>query len=383
MLTVVETHPVQYHAPVYRMLKERFDVPVTAIYGSGFSVSGYRDPEFGVDIAWDTDLLSGYSSIFLSDIHGNGLAKTLRGTNPKAVLILGYDFGLYRAAFDEALKNHYPILFRGETTDHARKRSLVKSWARDILLRWMYMRCDRLLYIGERSRRHFKRLRCPDEKLTFSPYSVDTAPFILDEKSRKEFRVALRESLDIPEDRTVLLFSGKLSRRKGPDLLLQALKEAPAEIRNRTTVLFVGDGELKRELQDSSEKSPQVKTVFAGFRNQTELSRYYHASDLLVLPSRYLETWGLVVNEALHHGLPCIVSEEVGCLPDLIDPGVTGEICRANSVSSLASAIQRGIKLIDNPGVRTACLKKAADYRLEKTAESIAEAYAAVAGGKR
>src|SRR5207244_13028586 len=66
MLAVIETHPIQYHAPVYRRLQEAFGIPVTAIYGSDHSVKGYRDEEFGVRFAWDTDLLSGYRAVFLS-----------------------------------------------------------------------------------------------------------------------------------------------------------------------------------------------------------------------------------------------------------------------------------------------------------------------------
>ena len=47
MLAVIETHPIQYHAPVYRAVQSEFGISVTAIYGSDFSVVGYRDQEFG------------------------------------------------------------------------------------------------------------------------------------------------------------------------------------------------------------------------------------------------------------------------------------------------------------------------------------------------
>jgi hypothetical protein len=50
MLAVIETHPIQYHAPVYRLLQSKYGVPVTAIYGSDFSVSRYHDAEFGADL---------------------------------------------------------------------------------------------------------------------------------------------------------------------------------------------------------------------------------------------------------------------------------------------------------------------------------------------
>ena len=71
-LAVIETHPIQYHAPVYRALQRDFGVAVTAIYGSDFSVSGYRDREFGATFAWDADLLSGYRSVFLSRVVEGG-----------------------------------------------------------------------------------------------------------------------------------------------------------------------------------------------------------------------------------------------------------------------------------------------------------------------
>src|SRR5262245_33490090 len=124
MLAVVGTRTVQYHAPVYRALQTRFGVPVTAIYGSDFSVAGYRDREFGADFAWDTDLLSGYAQVFLSrvsegdarafeEVSARGLGKALRGIAPKAVLALGYSTRVNQVAFYEAWRNKCPILFRG------------------------------------------------------------------------------------------------------------------------------------------------------------------------------------------------------------------------------------------------------------------------------
>src|SRR4029077_19922149 len=78
---------------------------------------------------------------------------------------------------------------------------------------------------------------------------------------------------------------------------------------------------------------------FAGFLNQTELTRAYAAGDCLVLPSDYGETWGLVVNEAMVCGLPAIVSDRVGCGPDLVEPGVTGAIFPFGDVQLLAQRL--------------------------------------------
>jgi glycosyltransferase involved in cell wall biosynthesis len=385
-LVVIETHPIQYHAPVYRELQRNWGVPVTAIYGSDFSVAGYRDREFGATFAWDTDLLSGYSSIFLdrvadggaasdSKVAARGLRDALREAKPDAVMVLGYSPHFHRQAFFAARHAGLPILFRSETTDHARSRSAVKSWARENALRWLYQRCDKLLYIGQRSLEHYRKYGGPADKLVFSPYCVDTAPFYCDEAARGRFREATRAPLGVRGDKKVIVFSGKLSARKGPDLLLRALKRLPAEIRDRLAVMFLGSGELQDALQALGRQSPAVSVHFLGFQNQTQLSPYYHAADLLVLPSVVLETWGLVVNDALHHGLPCLVSEAVGCAPDLIEPGVTGEVFVTGSEASLADTLTKALLLTEHAEVRTKCREKAGGYTIEKAAEGIARAF--------
>ena len=117
---------------------------------------------------------------------------------------------------------------------------------------------------------------------------------------------------------------------------------------------------------------------FLGFQNQSQLSPFYHSADALVLPS-HSETWGLVVNEALHHGVPCVVSDAVGSGPDLIEPGVTGEMFEAGSVWGLAAALQRAIGLMGRPEIREACRGKVGEYTVDKAAEGIAAAYRFVA----
>ena len=87
--------------------------------------------------------------------------------------------------------------------------------------------------------------------------------------------------------------------------------------------LFVGSGEMKDQLireAGQCEKKHGIKTTFAGFVNQTQLSPYYLASDIVVLPSRKMgETWGLVVNEALQAGCSVVMTDAVGCHPEFRD----------------------------------------------------------------
>lgn len=383
-LAVIETHPIQYHAPVYRELQSRFGISVSAIYASDFSVAGYIDTEFGVSFAWDTDLLSGYEHQFLTRVaHGgarsaeaatvHGLAEALEEVNPRAVLLTGYSPRFYRNAFRTALKQGARLLFRAETTDHARRRGLLKRLVRDNALRYVYRKCDALLYVGERSRAHYLRLGVPEDELIFSPYCVDTSVFQTTDHDRDRMRVIKRLELDIEPDDFVILYSGKLVPRKDPLRIVEAARQLHDGA--RPVIVFLGAGRLQPQIELAASIDPPVQVRFPGFQNQRAMSAYYHAADCLVLPSLRDETWGLVVNEALAHGVPAVVSHAVGCAPDLIQDGVTGASFDAGDADSLAVALRRVLPLLNNAAARARCREIVDVYSITNAARGIAAAF--------
>jgi len=191
----------------------------------------------------------------------------------------------------------------------------------------------------------------------------------------------MRQELGLADDQIVLLYSGKLSHRKGVDLLVDAARLLPASVRDRIVILLLGEGDRRAELHKQAAETPAVRVIFAGFQNQTRLSRYYHAADMLVLPSRHSETWGLVVNDALHHGLPCVVSDQVGCAPDLITDR-TGVVCPSQSAVSLAAAIDSALGLLGRLEIRQACREVVNGFTVDLAAAGIALAYRAAVGGR-
>jgi glycosyltransferase involved in cell wall biosynthesis len=92
-----------------------------------------------------------------------------------------------------------------------------------------------------------------------------------------------------------------------------------------------------------AELGVQDEVSFSGFINQSELPRVCAASDLFVLPSEQ-EPWGLIVNEVMCAGLPVVVAEEVGCVPDLVHDGRNGLLVRAGDVESLTDALRRLVR---------------------------------------
>ncbi len=389
MLAIFETHPVQYHAPVYQALAKQ-DIEFEVVYSSDFSVRGYHDREFQANFAWDTDLLGGYRSRFLRDVaHGGatcyelvraeGISSALASLQPSAVLCLGYRVPFDAGVIRSTNRLRLPLMMRSEASDSALNRNRLKAWLRDWILQRLYKRCKRLLYVGVNNRHHYRRLGVPDCKLTFSPYCVSTSAFQYDLSCRGPSRRAMRRRLNIDDDAICIMFCGKLSKRKGVDLLLQAVKRLPLPTRSKVTLLMVGEGVLRAELTALASSPPAVSMQITGFKNQHELSPYYHASDLAVLPSIQSETWGLVVNEALLHGVPCVVSDRVGCAPDLIEPDVTGQVFRAGDVDNFCEALVKSLLLLDTKKVADACQARVAGYSVELAARGIREAFLGLA----
>jgi glycosyltransferase involved in cell wall biosynthesis len=108
----------------------------------------------------------------------------------------------------------------------------------------------------------------------------------------------------------------------------------------RPYLVIVGDGEERVALEKGAVDDKLEGVRFCGFRNQSELPGFFDLSTVFVLPSRH-EPWGLIVNEVMNAGRAVIVSDEVGCQPDLIEDGIEGCVFPAGDVSALTDALQR------------------------------------------
>jgi len=378
-LLIISTHPIQYHAPIYRYLARQLGVDVTVLYGSDQGVSQYHDKEFAMKFAWDTDLLSDYKSLFLSRVQAKAaftpkLEVAMDNFKPSAVMLLGYSEVLYQKAWCHARQQKIPILFRMEANDVAYKTTLLKRALRDYLLKKIYRTISAFMYIGVESMTHYRRLGVPEHKLFFSPYCIDAANFQSGEEDHSKSRKIVREELGISAQDIVAVFSGKFIERKNPEVILKALMTLPGELQRQIVIMYIGSGPLKPLLERTVQEEGNVRVIFCGFKNQSELSAYYNAADFMILPSRK-EPWGLVVNEAMVHGLPCVVSDHVACHKDLIEPGVTGEVFVSNDKNDLGRAITKIVLYCKSPSTQQICRRKVSNYSVEAAANGIAKAY--------
>jgi len=127
------------------------------------------------------------------------------------------------------------------------------------------------------------------------------------------------------------IFVGRLSREKNLEYLVNTFNKFPDYILN-----IIGYGPLESKLKKIALKN--IK--FHGAIENSLLTNYYLENDALILPS-LSETWGLVVEEALNNGLPVIISENVGCLYDIIIPDYNCRVFSLSESNSLQKAILR------------------------------------------
>ena len=354
MLCIAATHPIQYQAPLFRLLAEEFCLPIHVIFGSDFSVQGYFDKEFRTQFAWDVDLTGGYSHSFLTrsstggaknydEVSARGLHAAIAALKPTAVMALGYSHAFDRGALAAARALNVPVLLRAETNDLALTRSWLKAQLRDLWLRRLYKSIDAFLFIGTNSKAHYQRLGVPASKLWFSPYGVDPTPFELSPEALAKHRKSERAARGWSNTDVVLICSGKLFAKKGQDLLLEAAHQLPATLQARIVIALLGEGQMREQLSARAAEISPIRVHFYGFKNQRELSPAFAAADIAVQPSRAGETWGLVLNEALLHGLPVIASSLVGSAADLVVEGHTGRVVAPDDAKALAQAIEAEI----------------------------------------
>jgi len=352
-LLICETHPVQYRAPLYCLLNQIRPGSFHVVYASDYSVRGGLDQEFGQAISWDNNLLSGYPYSILStdcvrgpahwyDLRAPGLSSIIRQLSPKAILLNSFNYYFDIAAYSLAVFNRIPLWARCETHDKAFPRSFPKECIRFLYYRALYAPICQAFPIGELNRRHWLKHGLHPSQLRSAPYCTPDPCFTLTSFSKSKRRNKLRTELGVKPDQLLVSFFGKLIRKKDPGLIFTAIPFLPPSFTQRLSLAFIGSGELADSLQleaSLAEERYSISSHFPGFVNQQALVDWYLATDIVVLPSRQAgETWGLVVNEALHAGACVVISDQVGCSADFANFERL-RIIRQRDSGGLASAL--------------------------------------------
>ena len=357
-LAVVLSHPTQYYSPWFRWMAATAPFDLRVFYLWNFGVAPQRDPLFGARFAWDVDLLTGYEHEFVPNrarepgtetfggLDNPDLPARLRAWHPDAALVFGYRFRTHLRLIRWARRQRLPLIFRGDShlLGHSRP-----SWTKRLVLRWIYRHFAAVTYVGAANRDYFRAFGVPDARLHFAPHAVNHVHFDPTTHRHRDRALALRHELGLAPATRVVLFAGKFLPAKQPRALLTAF----ARLRPPDTALvFVGDGEERAALERDAAASGAA-VHFLPFANQSEMPSRYLLADLFVLPSRGLyETWGLAVNEAMQMGVPCLVSDLVGCQRDLVTDGRTGWVFCAQNPDTLQAKLAEARQALAQPAAR-------------------------------
>jgi glycosyltransferase involved in cell wall biosynthesis len=329
-LAIVTTHPIQYYAPLFRLLAKEPGMDLKVFYTWSQTKEGPKyDTDFGKMIEWDIPLLDGYPYEFVENVAKDPGVHHFRGIDnptlnnkitewvPDFLIVIGWNFKTHLSSMRH-FKGKIPVIFRGDSTLLDEKPG-VKKVLRRLFLKWVYSNADYALYVGKNNQDYFRKHGLKELQLFWMPHAIDNQRFHGHPEYDQEAG-EWRKELGINPDDLVLLFAGKLEPKKDPEFMLRLARNIPDP---RLKLIVVGNGRMEDELKRASNQDERIK--FLDFQNQQKMPLVYRLSDIFVLPSTGPgESWGLAVNEAMACERPVIVSSKCGCAPDLTDENRTG-----------------------------------------------------------
>jgi glycosyltransferase involved in cell wall biosynthesis len=344
-LVVLATHPIQYYAPLYRLLAMRGIVDIEVIYLSDAGAKPHEDPDFSRTVQWDVPLLEGYDYQMLQpgtpinargfwQLHDRKLLQALEHARPDWLLVYGYACRMNWVAARWAHRRGIKVAYSSDSNIRSPERMVpVKA----LVLKAFFRYVDLFLAPSERNEEYLLKYGAARHKIQRIPFAIDTARFTpprSNDSRRHDF-----------------IWAGKFAAwKRGVDFL------AALDICSRRTdrcihACMVGDGPLRDALHAQARQlPPHCHVEFTGFVNQGGMPEVLRSADTLVLTSD-IEAYGLVATEAAASGLALIVADAAGCVGDtvLARPGVNTLTFKVGDTHALANAMET---LLQDAGLR-------------------------------
>jgi len=327
-IALLTNHLVPYRMPLYTRLAAEHDLKVLC-YGGGerYTAAGTGDDPGALAAApFPARALDGWRG-------------ALAAGRDHDLVIAGYAGGpVLPAAYLGARRHRRRFVLWASVW--AQPRSLTNDLAVPVT-RHIYRHADAVIAYGEHVRRHVAATRGRDDDIVIAPQSVE--PELFDRAVGGEEVSAFRARHGLA-DGPLVLFAGRLTEAKGVAVLARAWPR----VAGAATLVVAGDGPLRTELH----RLPGVRVL--GPLTREELVVADAGAAMVLVPSiptpRFLEPWGLVVNEAMHQGTPVIATTAVGAAAGgLVADGETGLVIAPGDPAAVATAIDR---LLADPELR-------------------------------
>ena len=195
-------------------------------------------------------------------------------------------------------------------------------------------RSQKVIVLSEFMQKRLERVHGMMEKSVIIPGGVDTEVF-----SPPENQALIRQKMGLPMDKIILFSVRNLRQRMGLSNLIYAMADL-GDIKENIHLVIAGKGELEEKLKQlAAEQKIADRITFPGYVSEKELPKWYKAADVFVLPTEYLEGFGMVTLEAMATGLP-IIATPVGATPEILSRIGSEWLCENASSGALASKVK-------------------------------------------
>jgi glycosyltransferase involved in cell wall biosynthesis len=307
--------------------------------------------------------------------------SVLKEISPQSIALSGWWDNAMLSAMQWGVQKKRSLIMMSDSQEQDAPRTPFKEWVKQQVVG----ACQAGFVAGQRSAQYLEKLGMPAEAISLGYDVVDNERIHAKVEEIKKSAAEWCEKLKLPSKYFVAM--GRMVQRKNFLGILKAFKsfigagetgdtaEAPASEMN---LVIAGDGPERENLESWVAENGLEKNVhFPGQLEDEDLlatlslsSGLIHASDV--------EQWGLAVNEAMAASLPVVVSEQCGCVPELVQNDVNGYMFSANDESALTSAMQQ--LAAKSPDQRSAMGNEGraiiADWGLDRFAKGMSEALA-------
>jgi len=264
--------------------------------------------------------LDGQNCIF----YYSGLMFRLRRLKPEAVVVAGFSPGTIKTWLLSVFKDFSFFIWTGSVPWQVSGESKLRRLQRRILL----SRTSGCIAYSASTKEYLKGLGVADDHIHVALNTVDTDFF-------REQVNKIREKSKTQIIEGNFLCISYLIPRKQVGLILQAVAILAGK-RNDFHLDIVGDGPQRAELERySMGKGLSQMVTFHGFKQKEELPEFLARASCLLFPTRF-DVWGLVLNEAMASGLPCLASINAGATRDLVQEGETGFVVDFTHIRKVA-----------------------------------------------
>lgn len=342
-LAILASHVIQYQDPFFRLLAREPEIDLTVIYCSLQGAQPYRDEDMKTTLSWDLEMLQGYRWRALRNFgRGSGYWRLVnpgvmpaiwRGRYDAVLLMLGWGTITSLLAVAACRAARIPIAMFGDSSFVPPEDSVLRT-LRAGFFRGLFRMTDAFMISGTFNAGYYRHYGAEPQRFFDLPWAIDNERFAEAARFAPGEREALRARYGIGPESVVFLFSAKLIPRKDPISLVRAFEQM--QHRDRASLVFMGEGELRPELETYIRTHGLRNVHLIGFVNQSEIPKHYAMADAFVLPSLD-DPRGTVINEAMACHLPVVVTDRCGPVGDIVRHGDNGFVFQPGDVDALTA----------------------------------------------